>query len=180
MSTTLEHALGRLERLTEGLLLLTRPEQQVAHDEVFLWPLLEDVLLDMEPLAKAHAIHVHLSGDPEVMIRGDNALLVVAFRNLIENAIRYNRSGGTVTVHLAREPGWATITITDTGIGMSEEEITHIFERFYRGQAARALYRNGSGLGLALAAHIVQLHGGEIRGESTPGVGSTFTVRLPL
>jgi len=180
MSTTLEHALGRLERLTEGLLLLTHHEQQVAHDEVFLWPMLEDVLLDMEPLAKAQAIHVHLSGDPEVMTRGDNALLVVVFRNLIENAIRYNRSGGTVTVHLAREPGWATITITDTGIGMSEEEITHIFERFYRGQAARALYRNGSGLGLALAAHVVQLHGGEIRGESTPGVGSTFTVRLPL
>ncbi|MDQ7030782.1 MAG: HAMP domain-containing sensor histidine kinase [Ardenticatenia bacterium] len=87
MTATLEQVLGRLERLTEGLLLLTRHEQQVAHAEVFLWPLLEDVLLDMEPLAKARAIHVHLSGDPEVVIQGDYALLIVVFRNLIENAI---------------------------------------------------------------------------------------------
>ena len=180
LGATLEQVLARLERLTEGLLLLTRHEQQVAHDEVFLWPMLEDVLLDMEPLAKAQAIRVHLSGDPKVMIRGDNALLVMAFHNLIENAIRYNRAGGTVTVHLAQEPGWATITIIDTGIGITEKDIAHNFDRFYRGQTSRSLYRNGAGLGLALVAHIVHLHGGEIRVESVPGVGSTFTVRLPL
>ena len=180
MSETLEKTLGRLERLTESLLILAWNEQQAVREEVFLWPMLEDVLLDMEPLAKAQAIHLHLKGDPEVVIRGDNALLVVVFRNLIENAIRYNRAGGTVTIHLAREPCWATITVEDTGIGIPEEEIAHIFDRFYRGQSARSLHQHGTGLGLALVAHIVHLHGGEIHVESTPSVGSTFTVRLPL
>ena len=180
MSETLEKALGHLERIIESLLILARNERHLVWEEVFLWPLLEDVLEDMVPLAKARAVRVHLNGDPEVAVRGDTGLLVVAFRNLVENAIRYNRDGGAVTVHLAREPGWATITVADTGIGISEEDMAHIFDRFYRGQAARSLHHHGTGLGLALVAHIVRLHGGAVHVESTPGVGSTFSVRFPL
>jgi len=180
MSATLESTLSRLERIIESLLILARNERHLVWEEVFLWPLLEDVLEDVVPLAKARAVRVHLNGDPEVAVRGDTGLLVVAFRNLVENAIRYNRDGGAVTVHLAREPGWATITVADTGIGISEEDMAHMFDRFYRGQAARSLHHHGTGLGLALVAHIVRLHGGEIRVQSTPGVGSTFNVRLPL
>ncbi len=180
MSEKLERTISHLERLTESLLLLTRSEQQIAREEVFLWPLLEDLLLDMGPLAQARGVRLSLEGESDVMVEGDGSLLLSVFRNLVRNAILYNRRGGSVTVRLAEEPGWAVVSIEDTGVGIPKEEIGRIFDRFYRGRASRSRHRDGTGLGLALVAHIVRLHRGKIQVESTPGVGSTFTVRLPL
>jgi signal transduction histidine kinase len=106
-------------------------------------------------------------------------LLAQAISNLVENGIRYNHSGGSVKIAVQRQEGWILISVSDTGIGIPSEELPHIFERFYRVDRSRAQHKGGAGLGLSIAAHIIQLHGGHIEATSTPGVGSSFTIWLP-
>ena len=179
MATTLERALTWLERLVADLLLLAQEETEVVREEVALGPLLEDVLLDFKSLADEHQVTLRLGGEIEMLVRGDEPLLVRAFSNLIENGIRYNRLGGEVEVTLKQVDGWAVINVADTGVGISPEEQVHIFDRFYRVDRSRARHKGGTGLGLAIVTYLVQRHGGTVQVESTPGVGSTFTVRLP-
>jgi len=104
--------------------------------------------------------------------------------NLVTNAIRYTPEGGKVVVSTGKEEAegraWVTVTVTDTGIGIPEEELPHIFERFFRGEKPRAMQLTGTGLGLAIAQEIVELHGGRVAAESEEGIGSTFTVWLLL
>lgn len=176
----LERALTRLEQLVADLLLLAQDETDMAMEEMVLGPLLEDVLLDLKPLAEEHQVSLDLSGETEIFVYGDGPLLASAFSNLIENGIRYNHPGGEVMINLRREGEWAVITVADTGIGISEEDQAHIFDRFYRADRSRSRHRGGAGLGLSIVAHVVQQHGGRVHLESTPGVGSTFTVRLPF
>jgi two-component system phosphate regulon sensor histidine kinase PhoR len=114
---------------------------------------------------------VEVAGDPESLER----LLV----NLVDNAVKYNRDGGRVTVRLARAGGEALIEVEDTGIGIPEELQPRVFERFFRVDKGRAREEGGTGLGLAIVKHVVQRHGGTVELESAPGCGSTFRVRLP-
>jgi len=114
-----------------------------------------------------------------VMLQADAPLLARAVSNLIENGIRYNHPGGSVTVTVHREANGVAVSVEDTGVGIPPEEKSHVFERFYRVDRSRARNQGGAGLGLSIAAHIVQLHGGHIGVESTPGIGSTFTIWLP-
>jgi signal transduction histidine kinase len=104
--------------------------------------------------------------------------------NLVANSIHYTLSGGEVTVSVGEkgESGraWAIVTVADSGIGIPQEELPHIFERFFRGERARLLDVPGSGLGLAISREIVELHGGRMTVESHVDVGSTFTVWLPV
>jgi PAS domain S-box-containing protein len=104
--------------------------------------------------------------------------------NLVGNAIRYTPEGGTVTVSTGEDEAqgrmWATITVRDTGIGIPEKDLPHIFDRFFRGMEPRSMQISGTGLGLAITEEIVELHGGRVTVESEEGVGSTFTVWLPL
>ncbi len=104
--------------------------------------------------------------------------------NLINNAIRYSPGGGTVSVSTgSTEAGgreWATITVTDTGMGIPESELPHVFDRFFRGERPQMMQISGTGLGLAIVKEIVELHGGRVTVESEAGEGSTFTVWLPL
>jgi signal transduction histidine kinase len=104
--------------------------------------------------------------------------------NLVENGIHYTPEGGKVTISTGREEAdgrvWATVTVTDTGMGIPEEELPHIFERFFRGEEPRTMQMSGTGLGLAIVKEIVELHGGQVTVESEREVGTTFTVRLPL
>jgi two-component system phosphate regulon sensor histidine kinase PhoR len=109
---------------------------------------------------------------------GDAALLTHVFQNLIQNAICYNKENGEVAVRIFREDEWIGVSIADTGIGISPDHLPRIFERFYRVDRSRSRQSGGCGLGLSIAEHIVQLHGGRIEAQSTPGMGSTFTVRL--
>lgn len=97
---------------------------------------------------------------------------------LLDNAVKYTPEGGTVTLRVARENGWAQLEVSDTGVGISEEELPLVFERFYRADPARA--EGGTGLGLSIAQRIARAHGGEIEAESEPGEGSTFVLRIPL
>ena len=98
----------------------------------------------------------------------------------MENGIKYNRPGGTVTVTLSRSMDFAKLTVADTGMGIPEEALSHIFERFYRVDKARSRQTGGSGLGLAIVRAIVSRNRGEIRVDSQVGVGTRFYVTFPI
>ena len=100
--------------------------------------------------------------------------------NLVENGIKYNRDGGTLTVSLHREEDDAILKVSDSGVGIPEDSITHIFERFYRVDKARSRKSGGSGLGLAIVRSIVERNQGSIQVDSIYGTGTTFTVTFPV
>lgn len=179
MASTLERQMTRLERLVADLLLLTVERRSLTSEQVTLMPLLEDVLHDLQPLAEVQQVELAIEGENSLVVQGDAMLLGRVFSNLIENAIRYNQPGGRVTLRLERDGGLAIVKVSDTGIGIDGSELDHIFERFYRVDQSRARHKGGAGLGLSLAAHIVQQHGGGIQVQSKPQHGSTFTVQLP-
>lgn len=115
---------------------------------------------------------------PVAPVWGDRDLLVVAFRNLLDNALKFTEAGERVEVRVREEGRWAVVEVADTGPGIPPEELPHIFEELYRGRNARNV--PGSGLGLALVQRIVALHRGEVRVRSRVGQGTVVTVRLPL
>ena len=110
--------------------------------------------------------------------------MVQALSNLVGNAIRFTPAGGKVVLSTGTEEAegrtWATVTVADTGMGIPEDELPHIFDRFFRGEKPRSMQLTGTGMGLAIVEEIVELHGGRVTVQSQVNVGSTFTVWLPL
>lgn len=113
-------------------------------------------------------------------VHGDADQLKQVLVALLDNALKYTPYEGSVTLSLTTDEYYATIKVSDTGIGILPEDLPHVFERFYRADHARSRDRGGSGLGLTIAQSIMQEHGGNIQVESTPGKGSTFTLKLPV
>jgi signal transduction histidine kinase len=111
-----------------------------------------------------------------VTMTGEPGLIQQVWINLITNAIRYTEEGGTITVRAGQDKAGAHVTVADTGIGIAEEDIPHLFERFYKADKARTRTENSTGLGLAIAKKIIELHGGTIMVESRPGEGTQFDV----
>lgn len=179
MSVTLKRALIRLQQLVDDLLLLASEEPTFQKVAVAVEPILEEVLHDLKSLADEHSVTVTLTGNDELMVEGDSSLLARVFHNLIENGIRYNRQGGEVTVNVLGEDNWTVVTVADTGSGIPAEDRSRIFDRFYRRDASRSRNGGGAGLGLSIARHIVELHGGELEVQSVVGNGSMFIVKLP-
>jgi len=175
----LERALSRMECLVGDLLLLAKGEEEIQREATSLGVILAEAVDEMKPLAQAHEVTLNLEVIGELVVLADAPLLARAVGNLIENGIRYNHPGGSVTVLAHLEANGVVIQVKDTGVGISSEELPHIFERFYRVDRSRARYRGGAGLGLSITARMVQLHAGHIQVESAPGVGSTFTIWLP-
>ncbi|HEU4783731.1 MAG TPA: HAMP domain-containing sensor histidine kinase [Ktedonobacterales bacterium] len=192
-----------MARMVQGMLLLARDTSDThAHpwSDVDLRTLLSDVTARMRPLAEREGLNLDASAvtqpresEPTVVLaRGDADMLRQLFFGLLENAMRYTPTGGNIRVAMRLEKRahllgdhrrHAYISVSDSGVGIAPEHLPHIFEPFYRVvSAARPLYetQHGAGLGLALSQWIVQAHGGAITVESTPGVGTTFTVALPL
>jgi signal transduction histidine kinase len=114
------------------------------------------------------------------MVLGDSDRLKQLLLNLVENAIKYTPPGGKVGLSLSHKTGWAHLEVADSGVGIPPENLPHIFDRFYRVDKSRTRAQGGSGLGLSIAKWIAQAHGGAIRAESEVGVGTTFTVTLPV
>ena len=129
--------------------------------------------------AEKHGIALVSGGDAGAEVFGDSGLLVTAVHNLIANAIQYSPKGSRVGVGVSLSDGVVEIAVTDQGVGIPEDEIDRVFERFFRTDPARSRNTGGSGLGLSIVKHVVQNHGGDIRVWSQPGNGSTFTIRLP-
>lgn len=173
----LERRVNRLERLIADLLVLSK-DNQIAHEVVILGALLDDALTELTPLATAQQVTLHLDGDLDASINGDSELFSRVFTNLVENAIRYNRVGGNVSVQVNEHQSVTQVLVCDTGVGISIEAQAHIFERFYRVDQSRARHTGGAGLGLSIVQHILEQHGAAIQVESTPGQGTVFTVSM--
>ena len=175
--------IDRVARLVEGLLLLARADAGVLRMDlqpVDLAQLVEDVYGQAKVLADRRKITLLLGVMEPLSIRGDYERLRQVLLNLVDNGIKYTPSGGRVTLSLQRDGEWASLRVTDTGIGLSPGDQEKIFERFYRSAEDRSRGEGGAGLGLCIALSIAEAHGGKIQVESTPGLGSTFTVLLPL
>jgi two-component system, OmpR family, sensor kinase len=128
---------------------------------------------------KPDALEVRLGSEDQAQVRGDRDRLRQVLTNLAENAVKYTSEGGVITLSLENRDGWVCICVTDTGIGISEEQQAAIFDRFYRTDKARSREMGGSGLGLSIAQRIAQAHNGKITVTSQLNVGSTFAVWLP-
>ena len=172
----------RLTRTTGKLLSLTKVDGQVTEEcEIIkMAPTVDRVIRMLSGIARQNqiAIDADLSQDSPVLILEDD-LYQIAF-NLIENGIKYNVTGGKLTVRLIREDDNAILQVRDTGTGIPEDAVDHIFERFYRVDKARARATGGSGLGLAIVRAIVQRNRGEITVDSKLGEGTVFTVSFPV
>ncbi len=133
------------------------------------------------PLAERNGIAlVFRSGLKGLTLRADPEQLEKVVLNLLSNAVKFTGNGGIIDVSVGRDGGTALITVRDSGVGIAAADLTHIFERFYQADSADTRRYEGSGIGLALVKELVELHGGEIGVTSTPGQGTTFTVRLPV
>ena len=165
----------RLNRMTAKLLSLTKVDGAEAP---------ESELIRMAPTVRRVAersgitLITQLDDDSTVLITEDDLYQIVF--NLIENGIKYNQSGGSVTVSLGIREDSAFLRISDTGMGIPPEALSHIFERFYRVDKARSRQTGGSGLGLAIVRAIVNRNRGEIQVDSCPGKGTAFTVTFPM
>jgi len=179
MSVTLIRTVDRLERLSNDLLLLARGELEVHKAPVNMGALLTEVVQNLMPFANENHVIVNMKVQEEAVVLADERLLRLAFGNLIDNGIRYNRSGGSVDITAFDVDNELTVQIRDTGEGIPSDELTKIFDRFYRVEKSRTRNRGGAGLGLAICEHIIKLHGGYINVTSTLGEGSIFTIGLP-
>lgn len=167
-------------RLTDDLLKLSRTSKEELSDSFALIDLEQMLakLTDTAATAGRRAdIHVTLQTQPPLQVRGSADLLARAIGNILDNALKFSRPGGTVTVAARTESGAAVIRVEDDGIGMTPEEVTHAFDRFWRAETSRTA--PGHGLGLALTRQIMHAHDGTITLASQPGQGSTVTLRLP-
>ncbi|MFP3975046.1 MAG: sensor histidine kinase [Chloroflexota bacterium] len=174
---------NQMSGIIEKLLTLARADagkEELEFEEVDVYSLLKEVATDIEMLCRKKGLEFRLNdGEENLTVYGDRTKLKDLFSNLLNNAVRYT-SSGSVEVSLSREGGMIVVAVQDTGVGIPEEHIPNIFERFYRVDKARSRAEGGSGLGLAICWHIVDVHGGRIEVESEVGKGSTFRVSLPL
>jgi heavy metal sensor kinase len=173
---------ARLTRLTEQLLALAREDAGIApqlREPVDLAALLNEATETMRPLAEVKRLRLHVGRPAGVHVQGDAARLRQVFYNLLDNAIKYTPEGGTVEARVEARDGRAVAIVRDSGTGIPEEHLPHVFERFYRVDKARTRAAGGTGLGLSIAHSIVAAHGGQIELRSAPGEGTTASVTLP-
>ncbi|WP_440710027.1 sensor histidine kinase [Herbiconiux sp. YIM B11900] len=130
-------------------------------------------------IADARDMDLVVGGKKRLTVMGDEALLTLAVNNLIANAVQYSPDGSRIGIGVHHDDGVLELVITDQGIGIPEEDLPRVFERFFRVDQARSRNTGGTGLGLSIVKHVVQNHGGDIRAWSQIGQGSTFTIRLP-
>lgn len=170
----------RMNSIVSQLLLLSRAENGKfvpEREPVELNVLCETVCEELEAMAAERQVELAWNTE-KLQIVGDETLLIRMVNNLVSNAIRYNRPGGSAEVSLRKRGKYAVLTVRDTGIGIRREDLGQIFNRFYRADRSRS--SEGTGLGLSMAAWIARVHGGSIRAESVYGEGSVFTAELPI
>ncbi|RUT02008.1 two-component sensor histidine kinase [Dulcicalothrix desertica PCC 7102] len=178
----LEQEVDRLIRLSNGLLLLARidrgqlPFEPLAVD---LNDLLEVIVEQVQHAAESQQIKLLNNLTPDLWVQGDPDQLISLFLNLVDNAVKYTPQGGVVWVRSNLYLNVVQVMIVNTGVGIAQSHLPHLFERFYRADSARNSGKSGAGLGLAIAHEIARLHGGNITADSIPNKETTFTVTLP-
>ena len=173
----------RLSALVKDIIQLSRiqaAETILNAELVDLDPIVRDAIDRNAFKAERRKVKLEYLGEKGLRVIGDEEMLAVAFKNIIENAIVYSPEGAKVGVSLAKNGSLAEVKVVDNGVGISKEDQKRIFERFYRTDPARSRETGGTGLGLSIVKHVITSHLGEIKLSSKPGIGSTFTLRLPL
>lgn len=170
--------LDRLSKLVHTLLEMSNLSTAPRSERIELAPLVEEIITDLTPLASQNDITMEQDCD-NVVITGSDALIYRLVFNLIENAVKYNRRGGSVSVSVHKENSDVVVRVSDTGCGIPEEYRESIFQPFFRVDKSRSRQMGGVGLGLALVHEIAVLHGGSVRAEPGNKVGTVFIVTLP-
>lgn len=170
--------LDRLSKLVHTLLEMSNLSSAPRSERIELAPLVEEIITDLTPLASQNDITMEQDCD-NVVITGSDALIYRLVFNLIENAVKYNRRGGSVSVSVHKENNVVVVRVSDTGCGIPEEYRESIFQPFFRVDKSRSRQMGGVGLGLALVHEIAVLHGGSVRAEPGNKSGTVFIVTLP-
>lgn len=175
--------IDRLSAIVGDLLTIVRfdsKSEKLQMEPIALDELLFDTLGRLSPVAKRAEIEIAPACDELCFVGGDPIKLQQVIYNLVDNAIKYTPAGGKVEVRLFSKSGHAVLEVADNGIGIPEESLPHVFDRFYRVDKARSRATGGTGLGLSIVQSVVHLHDGDIEVESKEGEGTTFRVVLPL
>ncbi len=176
----LEREALRLSRIVADLLDLSRLESgSELGERVRLDALVREEAERYDDQAREAGIRLSVKAAHATTVRGTARDLSLLVRNLIDNAIRYTRPGGTVEICVRPDPDEVTLDVRDTGVGIPVRDLPRVFERFYRVDRARSRETGGTGLGLSIVRHVAENHGGSVSVDSELGAGSTFTVRLP-
>lgn len=173
---------SRLSRITREIIDLSRLQSvdTVASAElVNIDQAIQSAVDQNQVAATANDMTIAVRGSKKVFVSADETLIVLALHNLIANAIQYSKAGGRVGIGVAVDDGVVEISITDQGVGIPQEDLGRVFERFFRVDQARSRNTGGTGLGLSIVKHVIENHGGDVRVWSQIGHGSTFTIRLP-
>lgn len=174
---------NKLQALTDALLKLAqyeKPEIHIVHEPVDLQSVISAASASVKAVAKQKKITIKMPTD-SCIVKGHEQSITEVFIILLENAIKYSNPKSTITIDVIKKDQHAYISVADHGLGISEEDLPHIFKRFYRADSARTKSdQSGYGLGLSIAKHLVSLNNGTITVESTPESGSVFTVILPV
>ena len=182
LASLLEEIL-RLSRIIDDLLLVARSQigqVPMERQRFNLRQLIEEMADEADLFTAQAGITFHAGPAEDAWIEGDALRIRRVVLNLIDNAVKYNQHGGSVTLSLKARDGWALVSVRDTGFGIPADALPRIFDRFYRMDREHAKSRSGTGLGLFIVQWIAQTHGGDVLVESTPDEGSEFVVRLPL
>ncbi|PAV28196.1 sensor histidine kinase [Virgibacillus profundi] len=171
----------RLSALSKQLLTLSNLDHEIDKNDFIPFDIadqLREVVLTMEWQWREKNIAIEMDTAPTTIV-GEPKLLQQVWVNLITNAIHYSKAGEKLTIRTANEKSSVLVSIEDTGMGIAEADIPHLFDRFYKVDKARTRSENSSGLGLAIVKKIIELHGGTVMVESEFGIGSTFTITIP-
>ena len=163
-----------------SLVKMDRTSSDINIQEIHINQLIDKIIKRLKPIAAQKEVDLVLESFKPVMAEVDETKLTLALSNLIENGIKYNRNGGWVHISLSVDSKYIDVKVEDSGIGISEEDQEHIFERFYRADKSHSREIGGTGLGLAITRSAVLMHHGAIKVYSKEGEGTTFTVRIPL
>ena len=175
--TLLREQTERLTQMTKTLLEMSNLQQVARNEQLQLAPMVEEIFTDLAPLAEKRSITLEAEGDGSLI--GSDTLIYRLLFNLTENAVKYNRPGGSVRVELAQGQEKCIIRVSDTGCGIPEEYQRSIFQPFFRVDKSRSREYGGAGLGLSLVWEIAGLHGGSVWVEKSSDKGTTIAVELP-
>ena len=175
--TLLREQTERLTQMTKTLLEMSNLQQVARNEQLQLAPMVEEIFTDLAPLAEQRSITLEAEGD--AALTGSDALIYRLLFNLTENAVKYNRPGGSVRVELVQGQEKCIIRVSDTGCGIPEEYQRSIFQPFFRVDKSRSREYGGAGLGLSLVWEIADLHGGSVWVEESSDKGTTIAVELP-
>ena len=176
--TLLREQTERLTQMTKTLLEMSNLQQVARNEHIQLAPMIEEIFTDLAPLAEKNDIALEVEGDGAMI--GSDALIYRLLFNLTENAVKYNRHGGSVRVTVSQESEKLLIRVSDTGRGIPEEFQRSIFQPFFRVDKSRSREYGGAGLGLSLVWEIAELHGGSVRVTKSSDRGTTISVELPI